>query len=416
MSGTARTAPQRLSLSAALFAICVLPAPAAASVQSVPSLGVDQWREDLEVYAARMPEVHENLYHTISETQFREAVDDLERRLPELEDHEVIVELARITAMIGDGHTRLWLTPNSRNGFHQVPILLYWLEDGLYVLGAPEADTAALGGKVVRIGNSDVDEAWKRVIGLVPRDNEMTVRSIAPRYLEIPEVLDALGITESLDRVRYVVRDDQGTEHVVELDAIPDAYLSNLSNMPYLATTPSDRIRLVMANEAGGEPPLWLQHPDRTFWYYWLPEKRTFYIQLNAVRNTDEESLSAFFERAYGEMDRLGAERLVARSATQRGREQHAESPGGTRDRPAARAGSARRRARADRAPHLLGRLPPHHLSRAAHERCVRRRTHRRFAEPLRRCLGRGPAQFQPAGGRVDHLLAEQPAQGVRIP
>ena len=196
-----------LSLGVLLFA---LPVSLNAAVQATPALDAAQWREDLAVYATRMAEVHENLFHSISRAEFTDAVSDLERRLPELTDAQVIVELARITAMIGDGHTRLWLMPDGRKGFRQVPILLYWLDDGLYVLGAPAADSAAVGGKVVQIGNVDADEAWRRVAPLVSRDNAMTVRSITPRYLEIPEVLHALAITDDADHVRYVVRDAAG--------------------------------------------------------------------------------------------------------------------------------------------------------------------------------------------------------------
>lgn len=290
--------------------LCALAIPAGGDAQTVPDLDPAQWREDLEYYAARMAEVHENLYHTISESDLNRAVSDLERRLPQLDDSQVIVELARITAMVGDGHTRLWLMPDGRNGFRQVPIFLYWLHDGLYVLGAPAADSVVVGGKVIRIGNVDAEDAWRRVAPLVSRDNEMTVRSIAPRYLEIPEVLHALGITDDADHVRYVVRDAASTEHSVTLDAIPDASLSHLSNMPYLATTAADRVRLAMA-DGGGEPPLWLRHPTRTFWFQWLPERQTLYVQINRIANASEETLAEFAERAYAEADRRQARHLV---------------------------------------------------------------------------------------------------------
>lgn len=293
-----------------LVLLSATPAAAGAAVQSATRLSPAQWREDIETYAARMAEVHEDLYHSISREEFAEAVSDLERRLPQMTDAQVIVELARITAMVGDGHTRLWLMPDGRKGFHQVPILLYWLHDGLYVLGAPATHAAVVGGQVVRIGNVDADEAWRRVAPLVSRDNAMTVRSIAPRYLEIPEVLHALGVTDDAGHVSYVVRDAAGTDHTVELDAIPDASLSHLSNMPYLVTTSVDQIRMLMANDAG-EKPLWLQHPTETFWFRWLPDERTMYVQINAIRNGGDETLADFADRVYAEADRRQARRLV---------------------------------------------------------------------------------------------------------
>ena len=270
-----------------------------------------EWRADLLHFAEQMPQVHVDLYHTVSRGQFEHAVWDLYRRLPELEDHEVTVELARIVAMIGDGHTRLWLTPNDANGFHQVPILLYWLDDGLYVLGITEQHSRATGGRVVRIGNVDVEEARERVRNVVHRDNEMQIVSIAPRYLAIPEVLHALRITDSVDQVTYTIVDQRGRRVEVELDAIPDAYLSRLSNRPFLIPSEGDRVRMVMAWGDLSEMPLWLSDPGNRFWYVYLPESRTMYVQLNGIRDKSDETMAAFFARVYAEVDRQQVDRLV---------------------------------------------------------------------------------------------------------
>lgn len=43
-------------------------------------------------------------------TTFEAAVQDLDRAIPSLTDAQVMVGLARIVALAGDGHTNLWLT------------------------------------------------------------------------------------------------------------------------------------------------------------------------------------------------------------------------------------------------------------------------------------------------------------------
>lgn len=286
--------------------------PAAHARPAERSVTVEGWREDLRSYAEQMRATHIDLFNAMSEDEFEAALADLDRRLPGLERHEIIVELSRITAMVGDGHTSLWLTPNPQNGFHQVPILLYWLKDGLYVLGVAKAHAGAVGGKVVRIGNVDADEAMARVRPLVPRDNEMGVLALAPRYLEIPEVLHALRIAESMDVVTYTVKTRSGKEITVALDAIPDAWLSNLGTRPYIIPSPSDRVEMVYGRGMPDRPqPLYLTDPGNLFWYRWLDESQTLYVQLNAIRNKPDERMEGFFERVFREADSRPIDRLV---------------------------------------------------------------------------------------------------------
>jgi hypothetical protein len=53
---------------------------------------------------------HLNPFHRITQERFAAAVTDLHAAIPILQDAEILVELIRITASIGDGHTsfRAW--------------------------------------------------------------------------------------------------------------------------------------------------------------------------------------------------------------------------------------------------------------------------------------------------------------------
>ncbi|NIT61394.1 MAG: peptidase S41, partial [Aliifodinibius sp.] len=54
-----------------------------------------------------LPKRHPNLYSKHTPEQFKQAIDQLDLRIPSMQDHQIIVELARIVAMANDGHTRL---------------------------------------------------------------------------------------------------------------------------------------------------------------------------------------------------------------------------------------------------------------------------------------------------------------------
>ena len=64
---------------------------------------VEAWREDLRYLAEELPKRHNNAFHTLTREQFNQAVKKLDERIPSLAPHEIVVELTRIVAMLGDG-------------------------------------------------------------------------------------------------------------------------------------------------------------------------------------------------------------------------------------------------------------------------------------------------------------------------
>ena len=62
-----------------------------------------RWREDLRFMAIEMPRLHRDLFHQMTRERFDSAVERLDERIPGLARNQIIVELERIVAMVGDG-------------------------------------------------------------------------------------------------------------------------------------------------------------------------------------------------------------------------------------------------------------------------------------------------------------------------
>src|SRR6266498_4726041 len=138
------------------------------------------WREDLDLLAEALPKRHVNLFHTMTRAQFEQAVWALRERIPTLARHQVIVELARIVALIGDGHSRLDLADGPNIGSRRYPLRLYLYSDGLFVQAAGTDHAQAVGARVVAIGDIEVAQAYARARQLISRDNEVWVKHVAP--------------------------------------------------------------------------------------------------------------------------------------------------------------------------------------------------------------------------------------------
>src|SRR5688572_20409694 len=165
---------------ATIIALAAPPASVSQTVAPRYTLTPEQWREDLRVMMAELPRRHVNLYHTTSAETFDSAAKALHERIPQLARHEIILEMARIVALAGDGHTNIYPTRDAAIGFRSLPVALYLFRDGLYVRAAHRIHADLAGARVVRIGDASVDQAFERVAPFVGRDNEMGVKFFAP--------------------------------------------------------------------------------------------------------------------------------------------------------------------------------------------------------------------------------------------
>src|SRR6266496_2379875 len=132
-----------------------------------------RWREALRFMAGEMQKLHRNLFHTMTRTQFESAVEALDERVPSLARHQIIVEMARIVAMVGDGHTNIAPTRDPKIGFRSYPVKFYLFQDGLYVRAAAREYSDLVGARVIRIGNAPWEKAYETVREIIGRDNEM---------------------------------------------------------------------------------------------------------------------------------------------------------------------------------------------------------------------------------------------------
>jgi tetratricopeptide (TPR) repeat protein len=262
-------------------------------------LTADQWRKDLKELAEKLSQEHRAPFHTVSQSDFDKAVADLDRRIPDLADHQVIVEMARLVAMIGDGHTRLAIplspgveavkthrpTPAPAEMallFRRLPVGLYLFRDGLFVQRAAPEFKHLLGAKVLRVGSSTAEQALEAVRGIVSRDNEMGFKNAAPFMLGFAEVLHAVGLAESPDKAGFVLLDGSGREMSVELPALP------------AGVEPA----WVYLHEVEASPlPLWLKNPKQAFWFEYLKDSGTLYVQINEIGSTEKETLAQFVSR-----------------------------------------------------------------------------------------------------------------------
>ena len=253
-------------------------------------LTAEQWREDLRFMAAEMKKRHANLYHTVSPQAFDAAVADLDRRIPTLQRNQIIVGMMRIAAMVGDGHTRVDPRKDKAFSFPSLPLKLYDFDDGIYVRAVMPGQEALLGARIEAVGGVPVVEARKRIAPLVSGDNLMAERMMTPLYLAMPDVLQAVGLSDRRDTATLtLVKNGRRRTATVKAAAVdppwpPDTDISLI--------TPAGWV------DARKAPvPMWLEEPLNLHRLIGVPERGLVYAQLNQGTDYKGETLDAYGEK-----------------------------------------------------------------------------------------------------------------------
>ena len=288
-----------------VVALCLQALSARAQTTNrLDSLEIRRWSEDLDFLARGMPSQHANLFHAIRREQFDSALTGIRNGLPMLGRSQVIVEIQRLAALIGDGHTNVSPWRDTVVAFHTLPIALYRFSGGYYIRAATREQASLLGARVTRFGSVSIDSAESLVAPLVGRDNAMGVWMYAPLLLTMPEVLHALGLTRDPHSAEVSI-EINGTSRTVRLtETGPFPNLSGDGDRSWNARTGWVDLR------DRSPAPLWLSRTSDTYWYTYVPDGQLLYCQLNEIQERGE-TLGDFFSRALATADSAGAKRFV---------------------------------------------------------------------------------------------------------
>jgi hypothetical protein len=242
------------------------------------TLTPEQWQQDLAFLSLSISSKHPNPFHAISEESFGSRVDKLHEKIPNLNDDEIIVEMAALVAMLQDGHTQFQGVFQFFTGHY--PFRLEVFSDGIFVRSAPRALKGTIGARLLRLGQVDVEEAFVMVASVTPHDNDMTLKNWVPSIMVIPEILHAQKITIGSDRARFVFADRSGQEIILDL-----APLESEDSPDWIDSS------------AGVKQPLYLQHRKDNYWHQYLEDSQILFVQYNRVQDAPGETVAEFFAR-----------------------------------------------------------------------------------------------------------------------
>jgi tetratricopeptide (TPR) repeat protein len=238
------------------------------------------WRYDLHYLAGEIERLHVHPYHATSAEAFEQKVQDINDRIPELSDKQVVFAFMQLLGTLGNGHNFIVPAFGDKGSFDQLPMQFYWFSDGLFVVNASEPYRRWIGHKVEQVGDMPTLQALELIKAINPRDNEMQQRWLAPYYIGLPSVLEGLGVIDKADAVSLTLSDSHGARHLVSPEIKPMSF-AGFPKLPALST---------------GDSPLYLRNNNDIYWFKAL-QNQLLYVQFNDVADKESQSLKQFSEQ-----------------------------------------------------------------------------------------------------------------------
>jgi hypothetical protein len=175
----------------------------------------------------------------------------------------------------------------------RLPLEFYWYSDGLAVTGASQEYADALGARVVKIGDSTPGQLLPK-LAYIAYENDLWLRSTAAQYLRQSAFLRHLNLLGSDKRIVFTL-EKPGQPPFTLAVALPDG-------VPQLVSF-TDALHVPV--------PLYLSNPDKDYWYHYLEDSKTLYIEYNHCANDPAQPFSDFAKQVLAEADSHTIRRVV---------------------------------------------------------------------------------------------------------
>lgn len=266
-------------------------------------LSAKQWQEDLKFFQTQVHQDYPFLFKKITATDFDKAVREFNDAIPGMQDHEVMVGFSRMVSLFKYGHTRLGFS-DSPIKLHQLPMVLYQFNDGIFITGVHKDYEQALGKKVIAIEGMPVEEVLKAIYSAVPVENEQFFKAYGLRYVMIPEVLHAQGVTASLKKTISITLANDASSFEVDVAAIQDLEIPTTYGM-----VKEGGDWLEVSNKTN--IPYYKKHLDKIYYMEYLADEKTVYVRQSQIQDDPSEDIPAFYKKVFDFIGNNDVEKFI---------------------------------------------------------------------------------------------------------
>lgn len=255
--------------------------------------------QDLD-YLARLLD-YDRSFDDLQRASFSELLSNGRQEVESMSPAQFYLLVAEAAALADNGHTNLW-SPALRE-FNSVGLRYFNFDDGLYVIRARQENEPLLGARVLEIDGRSIESIFA-TLNKYYGGNDQWRELNSVELLQSADILHAAGLVDSPGGYTITIQDSDGSTQQIELTA---EMLPIDGNTPISGTweflesgpLPDEGNSWVssLGDVAADRLPLYLTNSEKP--YYWQPlPGNGGYVRLQTMFNTQEQTLSAFFDEA----------------------------------------------------------------------------------------------------------------------
>ena len=267
----------------------------AAAQETAPATREDRWQQDLSYFAKEFPSDHMDFAKIYAKEKFAAEVASIQQAAPQISDSQIVLRLMRLVASGHIGHTHV-LFPPEPIAFHRLPLTLYWYSDGLGVIAAAPEYKDALGTRVVRIGTMTPEQLEAAVEPYIAHENDTWLHELSPGYMIIKEILSELKLTDTDGRVEMTFAKPDGKQFTLTI--APENW-----SVKGATLNASEALNLPVA--------LYRKHLQSFYWYEYLADSQTLYIQYNKCMDDPSRLFADFSKELFQFADAHSIQRTI---------------------------------------------------------------------------------------------------------
>ena len=248
------------------------------------------WQADLTQLAAELPGLHKNLFFNQGEKNFNNSILALQKKIPDLDNYQIVMEIAKIVAAIGDAHTMVVLPRQKR-----LPVECYCFQEGVFITAALVDGTDLLHQQLVAIDGLPIATVIERFTGIISHENQSFLLSQLPGYLVCADILFGLAIAEHIDHIMLTIADrNQGQRDVP------------VSTLKYEEWERCEKV------QATDQAPLYRKNQQQYYWREFDSARKLLYVNYNHCKNMATCTVDTFSRQLKQAIKRkANIERLV---------------------------------------------------------------------------------------------------------
>ena len=250
---------------ASLLAAAVL---CAVSLAAEPEKSqAERRREDLEfLYQTVLVENHPNAFANAPESEFLALKKDIESRLETESDVEFLLDLQRLTSLVGDSHTTLSI--GSAAAFRLYPFALVRRGESWHLSAVSSENEKLLCQEVTKLAGKPMAEVIDAFGTLFSSDNPIHLRRNFRQSCNVADIYEYLGLVEAGNPLAVTLKSGKTLSLApVEMTAMDQTEFARLS----------DRLAKAPATAAAD-----------AYYFAKALDKRTYYIQYNTCAQDPE--------------------------------------------------------------------------------------------------------------------------------